>query len=82
VFRCYQNSNTLRGTAWKNIGLMYLFFTKKLPIRSYECNEILTVTKPSICLYHQLLLDINLIEESVPNLQVAHYFNVSTHFRR
>jgi hypothetical protein len=73
VFRCYQDFDTLGGTAWKNIGPMYLVFAKKLPIRSYECNENLTVTKPSICLYHQLLLDINLIEESVPNLQVARY---------
>jgi hypothetical protein len=52
---------------------MYLFFAKKLPIRSYEWSENLTVTKPSMGVYHQLLLDFNLIEESVPKLQVARY---------
>jgi hypothetical protein len=73
VFWCCQSFDTLRGTGSKNIGLMYLFLAKKLPIRSYEWSENLMVTKLSMGVYHQLLLDFNLIEESVPKLQVARY---------
>jgi hypothetical protein len=34
-----------KGTASKDLGLMYLFFAKKPEIRSYDCSENLTVTE-------------------------------------